>query len=119
MSTEFDFESLVGTEADFYGVDNHCFKLDDVIYESVEDEDDGYRSMLDCVQINEEAKASKIFFGLPIARVVVESEDDGYFRGYKLTDLHDSHEWLRFGTEDYDDWYPMFRFEYSPKPSQD
>jgi hypothetical protein len=119
MSTELDFETMVGMEADFYGVDNNSFKLDDVVYEAIEDEEDGYRSCLGCIEINEEARASKIFFRMPVARVVVESEDDGYFKGYKLTDLHDGHQWLRFGTSDYDDWYPCFTFEYSPKPPQD
>jgi hypothetical protein len=117
MSTEIDFDDLVGAEADFYGVDNNCFKLNDVVYEAVEDEEDGYRSSLGCVETRD--IESKIFFGMPIARVVIESADEGSFDGYKLTDLHDGHEWLRFGTDDYDDWYPCFRFEYSPKPSQE
>ncbi len=119
MNPELDFESLVGMEGDFYGVDTNCFKLDDVVYEAIEDPDDGYRSYLDCVQICDVAVASKIFFGLPVARVVVENADEGDFEGYKLTDLHDGHEWLRFGTDRSDGWYPYFVFEYSPKPPQD
>jgi hypothetical protein len=119
MSTEIDFDDLVGVEADFYGVDNNCFKLDGTVYEALEDECDGYRSMLDCVEIAD--TDSKIFFGMPVARVVVENADDEYedFDGYKLTDLHDGHEWLRFGTEKYGHYYPYFVFEYSPKAPQE
>jgi len=110
---ENDFEELEGCEFDFYGVDNNCFKLDDVVYEAIEDEDDGLRSMLGCVEVSD-AKG-KIFFQTPVGRIVIEKVDDDGFDGYRLTDLHDGHCWLRFGTDNYDDYYPMFRFDYTPK----
>jgi hypothetical protein len=35
MATEqFDFDSLIGKEFDFYGCDNCEFKLDDTVYEA-------------------------------------------------------------------------------------
>ncbi len=113
-----DLDDLEGTEADFYGVDNNCFKLDDTVCEAIEDESDGYRSMLDSVEIikGNDAK-SKIFFGSPVARVVVEHSDDGTDNLYTLVDLHDGHTWLTFGTDEYD-YYPCFRFEYTPKAPQ-
>jgi hypothetical protein len=95
-------------------VDNNCFKLDSVVYEAVEDEEDGYRSCLGCVETRD--VESKIFFRTPVARVVIENANEGSFEGYKLTDLHDGHEWLRFGTDNSDDWYPSFTFDYTPKP---
>lgn len=121
-----DFNALIGGEFDFYGVDNNCFKLDDVAYEAVEDEADGYRSMLGCVETRD--VDGKIFFRTPIARVVLE-RSEGYEKNewggeapmdlYKLTDLHDGHCWLRFGTENYDDYYPSFIFDYSAKGPAD
>jgi hypothetical protein len=115
--TILNFNDLVGQEFDFYGVDNTCFKLDDQVYEAVEDESDGYRSYLGCIETRE--AQGKIFFTTPIARVVVEKDDDGDFEGYKLMDLHGGHEWLRFGTGAYDDWYPYFVFEYTAKAPLD
>jgi hypothetical protein len=38
------FYDLIGTEHDFYGIDFNHFKLDDTVYEILEDECDGYRS---------------------------------------------------------------------------
>lgn len=107
-----DFDVLVGQEFDFYGVDDCCFKIDEKVYEAVEDETDYSGSGLGCVETRE--AQGKIFFAMPVARVVIEKDDDGSFEGYKLTDLHDGHEWLRFGTDTYD-YYPLFRFEYTPK----
>jgi hypothetical protein len=117
--TKSDFDDLVGNEFDFYGVYNNCFKLDDKVYEAIEDDSDGWRSSLDCVQVHVADDTEKlIFFGMPVARVVIEKVDENDFEGYKLIDLHDEHCWLRFGTGDYDDWYPFFVFEYSPKEQQ-
>jgi hypothetical protein len=108
-----DFDALVGGEFDFYGVDGNCFKIDDKIYEAVEDEGDGWRSMLGCIEARE--AQGKIFFTMPVARVVIENDNDEDFEGYKLTDLHDGHEWLRFGTNNYGDYYPYFVFDYTPE----
>ena len=36
-----------------------------------------------------------------------------------VVDVEDGHVWLTFGTEWYDDYYPMFRFEYKPKGSHE
>lgn len=110
-------DDLIDHEFDFYGVDNTCFKLDDTIYEVIEDEDDSYRSMLGAVVVRD-GKA-KIFFGMPIARVVIQCEENGNYSTYTLKDLHDDHCWLRFGTDDYEDYddgyYPLFVFDYTPK----
>ena len=114
-----EFEDLVDKEMDFYGVDGNCFKLDETVYEAIEDEEDGYRSMLGCVEINEVAKESKIFFRMPVARVVIENANGSGFEGYRLTDLHDGHEWLQFGTDASDSYYPYFLLDYTPKVTQE
>ena len=101
---------------DFYGVDNTAFKLDVAVFGVIEDEDDGYRSYFDCLQL---AKSDDlVFFDQPIAEVMVHTEDNGNaFTGWILEDS-DGHEWLRFGTDWADDYYPCFVFNYNPKKEQ-
>lgn len=103
----------VGKTYDFYGVDNSFFKLDDVVYEAVEDESDGYRSMMEDIRENCNPDGL-VFFRGPIARVRVKKVNER-FEGYSLIDVTDSHEWLRMGTDDPDDYYPSYIFNYSPK----
>lgn len=107
------FDDLVGTECLFYGVDNNMFKIDDKIWEAIEDADDGYRSMLGVV---EEVADSGIFFRNPIALVGIKCIDDDFHTGYALIDIEDDHTWLVFGTDNTDDYYPSFFFNYTPKP---
>lgn len=109
------FEGVVGKELDFFGVDNYCFKVGDHVFEAIENEDDGYRSYLDSVVVHDPERLNLIFHGRPFAVVVVEEYDDGDFRGYALRDIEDNHVWLCFGTEYYDDYYPVFRFKYEAK----
>jgi len=118
-----ELQSLVGKEYDFHGVDNHCFKLDDMIFEAIEDESDGYRSYLESVRRHDSWKRN--FFATPIARVVVVEDNVSHSPRrkhpptddscYVLRDVADGHVWLRFGTENLDDYYPYFVFEYQPK----
>ncbi len=107
------FDALLDSEADFYGVDCNQFKLDDAIWEAVEDKADGYRSMLDVV-LNRHL-SDGIFFARALARVRIISHDDGFDDLYKLVDVTDGHCWLRFGTGRYWDDYPLFIFDYCPK----
>jgi len=113
MTISAAFDALRGLEADFYGVDLNKFKLDDMVWEAIEDEDDGYRSLLDTVMRRD--CADGIFFAQSLARVRVIESDDGYNEYYRLIDVADGHCWLEFGTQDYYDYYPCFRFEYTPK----
>lgn len=107
------FDDLVGKTMSFYGVDNNWFKLDRKVYEAVENEDDGYRSYLGSVEVVD--RKDLIFFKRRLARVTVEEYGDGSFYGYVLRDVSDGHVWLRFGTNNSDDYYPWFVFEYQPK----
>ena len=106
-------DELLGKRFGFYGVDNNCFKLGRKVYEAIEDEDDGYRSYLHSIEV---VKVDGIFFKKPLAYVEVKSTGDGdYFEGYWLEDTKDGHVWLRVGTDNADDYYPYFVFEYQPK----
>ena len=108
------FDELVGQEFDFSGVDGHTFKLGDTVFEALENEDDGYRSYMDSVEVKD--PTGLIFFGRPLARVKLESiNEKDVFSGYRLVDIADDHVWLRLGTDNLDDYYPAFIFEYAPK----
>lgn len=109
-----------GLEADFFGVDNNYFKLDGCVFEAVEDPDDGYRSCMEEVRMKD-SSAGLIFFQTPLALVRVTEEVNGLghryndFAGYALVDVMDGHVWLIFGTDEADDHYPSFTFDYFPK----
>lgn len=110
----------IGTPLPFFGVDNHLFKVGDVVYAVLEDDNDGYRSALGCV---EERSGEGIFFGTAVDTVIAEPLNEPAtlrpyrreFDGWVLRSAKDGHEWLRFGTEDYTDYYPCFVFRYSPR----
>lgn len=106
--TTIDVEDLEGIEADFYGVDGTCFKLDEEAYEVIEDE-----FTFSVVKLAGRDAERPGFSPMPVARVVVEHEDDGYDNHYNLIDLHDEHCWLTFGLNDYTE-YPSFVFETNP-----
>jgi len=104
------FEDVVGKTFKFYGVHDIFFKIGRHVFEVIEDENDGYRSYLDSVESRKDENL--VFLGRSFATVVVEEEYDGYFEGYVLRDTSDNHIWLRFGTNNTDDYYPFFVFEY-------
>ena len=115
------FGSLVGAEVDYYGADagDNTFKIDGIVFKVLENASDGYRSYMGAINYTD--KHTSIFFELPVARVRIErydSDDGGYGavnQGYKLVDVTDGHVWLAFGTDNYDDYYPMFIFRHMPK----
>lgn len=105
-----DFTRLVGRQFRFYGVCNHEFKLNDAVWEALEDEDDGYRSCMDTVC---RKNSDGIFFERPLARVIVRKAST--IDGYQLVDSKNDHVWLEFGTEREDHYYPIFIFRYQTK----
>lgn len=113
------FEELAKQEKelDFYGLDNNFFKLDNEIYEAIEDESDGYRSYLSDIKptTDKEAENQLIFFTNPVDQVKIVEVDDTTFEGYELVAVSDGHVWLRVGTDNYDDWYPSCIIHYTPR----
>jgi len=84
-------------------------------YEAIEDESDGYRSYLGSVEtVN---CAGLIFFSYPVATIRIEDVNEDSETGYQFRDVEDNHIWLRFGTDNADDYYPYFVFQYSAKAS--
>jgi len=104
---------------DFYGVWNNKFKLDDQIWEALEDPDDGYRSYLETILATSDGSN---FFHMPVAKVFVKKVDCKDFIGYLLVDVITGHIWLEVVTNYSDSCYPMFIFRYdvpAPVPTFD
>ena len=121
------FVSLVGAVVEYYGADDaeNTFMIDGVVFKVREDPDDGYRSYMDTITYN---LSTSIFFREPLATVVIEEyngipdDEDSWHRttnkGWRLIDVKDGHKWLEFGTDNYDDYYPMFVFRHFPKTGE-
>lgn len=109
-----NFDNLVDNEDtyQFYGVCSNEFKLNETVFEAVEDPDDGYRSYLGSVEVID---SDGIFFSQPLSTVKIVSFDEKFDYGYRLIDAEDGHIWLEIGTGDYNDYYPYFIFYYKPK----
>ncbi len=117
MTNTKNLGDLIDEVHDFYGCDGNFFKLGDLVFEVVEDEDDGYRSALSEVrQVVPDSKL--IFFPNPVARVKVVDVDEGDFDGYSLVDADTKHAWLWAGTDNNCQYYPCFVFSYDPDPSK-
>jgi hypothetical protein len=114
------WENFIGKEISFYGCDNHTFKIGDetgtYVFEALEDESDGYRSYLGSVQLHDKQLKSLIFFQTPIATIkIIDNTNDRVKEVYQFVDVdpaHHNHVWLEFGTDNADDYYPIFTFYY-------
>ena len=95
----------------YYGANCNQFKLGSIVYEVVEDEQDGYRSSMGALLIVE--NPTGIFSRNYIAMVFLR---ESCSQRYEVVDVEDGHVWLTFGTNDYDDYYPYFVFDPQPKP---
>lgn len=117
-----NFSDLYGQRLGFCGVDNNTFCVvteagERVAFEVVEDECDGYRSALE--EVRSIPLDGRIFFPTPIATLAAReaARDAGYFGEFLGDELVDDggHVWLRFGTDNSDDYYPNFTFMYDPR----
>jgi hypothetical protein len=105
-----DFKNCYGKVFKFYGVYDQMFKLNQYVFEAIEDENDGYRSYLESIEhITDE---NLVFLNKSFADVRVVEDKSGNFEGYVLEDVDTGHVWLRVGTDGTDDYYPYFVFEY-------
>lgn len=94
---------------------NNFFKLNDRIFQVLEDEEDGYRSRMDkVIELNTSLDG---FSEKPITIELRKNQinqtnkfSDGDFEGYVLVDVRTDHIWLRFGTDNCRDYYPYFTF---------
>jgi len=127
-----EYSKLIGCEFDFHGAQGNFIRLNNVVYEFLEDPDDGYRSHLGAVRISS-ASDHTGFFPNPISKVILVSTDseetwpdnwtppkkevyhDGPFSGFFFLDTDDHHIWAKIGTEYGDSYYPVFISSYNPK----
>ncbi len=119
------FESMVGGEFDLYGLDANCVKLNDMVFELLEDPDDGYRSYLGATRIADSEFIQRlIFFKTPLAKIRISQvhirHDDPInsyedFQGYHFVDVSDGHVWCKIGTGNFSDYYPYFVCSWHPK----
>ena len=111
-------QDFVGKSFEFYGAHSNRFQLGDVVYEAVEDEQDGYRS---CLQEVRESNDYSGFFDQPLAQVTGRVGDVANIKHrYEDKDTIEfvdsiGHVWLEVGTIDVNDYYPCFCFNYCPK----
>ena len=120
---------LIGKKYKFYGAVNNRFRLNNKVYECVEDPSDDYRSRMEDFKVELINKSNKNSFGLftkPVALVELKREKDydtwdnitpdpySYEGLWYLIDEF-NHIWLTFGTNCSDDYYPSFTFNYEPK----
>ena len=117
----YHFHNLVGVEGVYEGANEleFTFKFDNILWQAVEDDMDGYRSMLDYVLYADNLLQKKFISCKNLARVTLENidntEEGGDFAGYVLKDVKDGHIWLRIGTNYMDEWYPCIVFQHIPK----
>lgn len=127
-----EYMKLLGCEFDFHGAQDNLVQLNNVVYEFLEDPNDGYRSHLGAVRATP-ASSHTCFFANPVAKVILVSTDDeatwpdkwvppakdachdGPFSGFFLIDVDDHHVWVQIGTEYHDSYYPCFVSRYHPK----
>ena len=98
----------------FYGVCANYFKLDDEIWEAIEDEADGYRSYLEDIKVVDNPEGL-VFSGEPFDEVYKQEVYDGHREGFEYRSTKDDHLWLFVGTDYTDDYYPLFVFHYTPR----
>ena len=110
------FKSLIGFAYDFYGVDDtmFCIGLEGkrCVFEAIEDPSDGYRSYLESVQVSIDDSRNRIFFRDSLGKVMIEETTGSELKGYSFKDVDTGHVWLQFGTDEFDNYYPLFTFRY-------
>ena len=109
------FKLLEDKEFYFYGVINNKFKIDDLVFEALEDPNDGYRSSLGAVVVTDD---NGNYHKRPLAKVKMIYDDSGEDLLHKLIDVDTNHLWLTIGTGEFGDYYPYFMFRFNPDITQ-
>ena len=90
------------------------FRLDGVVYVAVEDPNDGYRSMMKDLKIDNDATMKNIFIGCEVICTHIEKGDYYDHDILELVDAKTGKAVLRVGTGNYNDYYPYFVAEFNP-----
>jgi len=87
------------------------FELDGHVYTAIEDEEDGYRSSMAEIAVDQFTAETR----LPNVRVVATMDDDGYNEILTLTDMLSGKPIANIGTEDFHGYYPCFTAHWMPE----
>ena len=108
MENKVNISDIVGQIGNlYYCNDMNCFQLGSVKFEVLEDESDGYRSSMDCLKIlSTNSECHQLLAEIKIVDISTDNQTI-----YALQDTKDnSFNWVEFGTENTDDYYPYFVF---------
>lgn len=90
----------------YYYSQMNCFQLGTVIFEVLEDESDGYRSSMDKLRVlKQDAPMGQLLGEIKVVDISNTSQTM-----YALQDTRDQFNWVEFGTDQIDDYYPGFVF---------
>lgn len=93
------------------------FKLDNQIYMAVEDNNDGYRSAMGRIFISNNPK-DEIKYKIPDHEVITKMKDDGSYQNndtLQFIDVLSNEVVLEVGTDNWDDYYPLFMDNWTPE----
>ena len=93
------------------GENYFSFELDGHVYTAIEDEEDGYRSSMAEIAVDQFTAETR----LPNVRVVATMDDDVYNEILTLTDTVSGQPILHIGTTDFQDYYPCFTAKWMPE----
>lgn len=85
------------------------FRIDGVVFEAVEDPEDGYRSSMWGFSVSH-ASMKNVF--QPI-EIIVSTDKNGYI--LRFVDVITKKEIFYVGTDNYDDYYPCFVYSFMPE----
>lgn len=98
------FEDLIGKTGILCAVDDLKFRIGDLTFEAIEDENDGYRSALEEFKLVENIRPT-------FREKVTITADSAYF--YLTNEI--GKVVLKVGTDGYEDYYPCFVFNWEPR----
>lgn len=122
INNEQSDEMLLDLSYEFYGAspDYSCFKIgydnEIAVIEVIENEDDGYRSFFEGIRKVDVPNLR--FAPKPLAIVNIKNVNNGTFYGWNVISVNTNHVWVSFGTDNFDDYYPSFQFDYNPKDKE-
>jgi hypothetical protein len=97
---------------------NNYFKIGSIVFNAVENEDDGYRSSLEgifVVAVDEQKNLQLLFKEEPINVKIKVTEDFMYLYNdnESIISITPTLPILKIGTDHSDDYYPLFVFDYN------
>lgn len=107
-------EITVKNENSYTRQNGFTFKLDDTVYTAIENIPDGYRSYMSKLRVDEDEIDTKI----PPIKVTARMKPDGDWTNKKILELIDQKTGetvLEVGTDNYDDYYPCYVFDWRPE----